>query len=76
MIVNITVYTTAWCARARPFSCRLLTLDSLPWFVEREYSGAVVKPPIQALMLTFLAEWGDRSQIATISLAVRGPRVV
>ena len=33
--------------------------------------GVISKIFIQALTLTFLAEWGDRSQIATIILGAR-----
>jgi len=38
-------------------------------FVRRMFSNFCTPIFLEALMLTFLAEWGDRSQIATISLA-------
>eukprot|EP00928_Gymnodinium_smaydae_P047996 TRINITY_DN32045_c0_g1_i1.p1 TRINITY_DN32045_c0_g1~~TRINITY_DN32045_c0_g1_i1.p1 ORF type:complete len:284 (-),score=83.30 TRINITY_DN32045_c0_g1_i1:87-938(-) len=38
-------------------------------FVRRLFSKLFTPIFLEALMLTFLAEWGDRSQIATITLA-------
>lgn len=38
-------------------------------FVRRMFSKFCTPIFLEALMLTFLAEWGDRSQIATISLS-------
>lgn len=38
-------------------------------FVRRTFSKLCTPIFLEALLLTFLAEWGDRSQIATISLA-------
>merc|ERR1712190_86748 len=37
--------------------------------VRRIFSKMLTPIFLEALMLTFLAEWGDRSQIATISLS-------
>eukprot|EP00928_Gymnodinium_smaydae_P049256 TRINITY_DN33050_c0_g1_i1.p1 TRINITY_DN33050_c0_g1~~TRINITY_DN33050_c0_g1_i1.p1 ORF type:complete len:235 (-),score=50.38 TRINITY_DN33050_c0_g1_i1:245-949(-) len=38
-------------------------------FVRRMFSRFLTPAFLEAMMLTFLAEWGDRSQIATITLA-------
>mmetsp|Transcript_23538 Transcript_23538/g.74094 ORF Transcript_23538/g.74094 Transcript_23538/m.74094 type:complete len:271 (-) Transcript_23538:13-825(-) len=38
-------------------------------FIRRFFSKMCTPVFLEALMLTFLAEWGDRSQIATITLA-------
>eukprot|EP00931_Biecheleriopsis_adriatica_P075151 TRINITY_DN49085_c0_g1_i1.p1 TRINITY_DN49085_c0_g1~~TRINITY_DN49085_c0_g1_i1.p1 ORF type:complete len:259 (-),score=44.93 TRINITY_DN49085_c0_g1_i1:57-833(-) len=38
-------------------------------WVRRQFSKFCTPVFLEALMLTFLAEWGDRSQIATISLS-------
>merc|ERR1711865_1187514 len=38
-------------------------------YVRRVFSKFCTPIFLEALMLTFLAEWGDRSQIATITLA-------
>ena len=37
----------------------------------RRKRNAVLKVLLQAATLTFLAEWGDRSQLATVVLATR-----
>lgn len=37
----------------------------------RRRRNAVIKVLLQAASLTFLAEWGDRSQLATVVLATR-----
>lgn len=37
----------------------------------RRKRNAVIKVLLQAASLTFLAEWGDRSQLATVVLATR-----
>jgi len=45
------------------------TTKSQQGFVRRAFSRFCTPIFLEALMLTFLAEWGDRSQIATITLA-------
>ena len=42
-----------------------------PLSLRHRISGWIPKVFLQALTLTFLAEWGDRSQLATIILAAR-----
>jgi putative Ca2+/H+ antiporter (TMEM165/GDT1 family) len=42
-----------------------------PLSLRQRISGYIPKVFLQALTLTFLAEWGDRSQLATIILAAR-----
>lgn len=37
----------------------------------RRKRNALIKVLLQAASLTFLAEWGDRSQLATVVLATR-----
>lgn len=37
----------------------------------RRKRNAIIKVLLQAASLTFLAEWGDRSQLATVVLATR-----
>lgn len=43
----------------------------LPPTFRQKLVSCVPKVFLQALTLTFLAEWGDRSQLATIILAAR-----
>lgn len=45
-----------------------------PLSLRQRISGYIPKVFLQALTLTFLAEWGDRSQLATIILAAREVR--
>lgn len=42
-----------------------------PVSIRHRISNLIPKVFLQALTLTFLAEWGDRSQLATIILAAR-----
>ena len=47
------------------------TIPLSPSTLMQRLSAFVPKIFLQALTLTFLAEWGDRSQLATIILAAR-----
>ncbi len=47
------------------------TIPLSPTTLMQRLSTFVPKIFLQALTLTFLAEWGDRSQLATIILAAR-----
>ena len=46
-----------------------------PLSLRHRISAYIPKVFLQALTLTFLAEWGDRSQLATIILAAREVRL-
>jgi len=54
-----------------PFSREERKESKLRLTIRRLLSTCFSKTYIQALTMTFLAEWGDRSQLATVALAAR-----